>query len=230
MELEYDPVTSLQHYPLPLSRFGKNPFGDNLYRIVLTSSRRHLVGGQWAGEGNAYHWVPTYRRVEERFRPARPIWVLEGWEPERMTQREWDRTMIDPVSGWLLLGPYPAKGIYELKWEFDKGVQQDNVEKIIGAIEAGRRRSFEDVRGANQAEYQAEEKQMRNDCYDEIKDAPRAFGCRPIASSRMGRGTKTAPILKSAEELGLPVPRQMPHMPNMGPMSVRSSVVTFGRR
>ena len=203
MSLEYDPVTSLRHWPTPMSRFGKNVYGENLYRIVFTQSRRHLVGGLWPDGKTAYHWVPKYRKVAS-------AWILERWyspfEFTKMSKTSWDSTMVDPVSGWLLLGPYPSRGEYDLVWEFDAGVDSDNLEKIVGSIERGRGRSFEDIRAFHKAEYEQEEKDTRNACRDEIRDAVTAFGNSPFASARCARGLKTAPMLRTAEELGLPVP------------------------
>jgi len=204
MSLEYDPVTSLRHWPTPLGKYGKTPFGDNLYRIVFTQSRRHLVGGLWLGGETAYHWVPKYRTVKAS-------WVLERWytaqEFTRMTRQQWDSTMVEPVSGWLLLGPYPSRGEYDLVWEFDAGVDADNLDKIIGAIERGRYRSFEDIRQFHKDEYEQEEKDTRRACQDEIRDAVTAFGNSPFAARGGSRGSKTAPLLRTAQELGLPIPR-----------------------
>ena len=204
MNFEYDPATSLRHWPTPMGRFGKNPYGGNLYRIVLAESRRHLVGGTWAGGETGYHWVQKYRGL-------RAAWILERWysafEFARMGRTEWDRTMTDPQSGWLILGPYPERGEYDLAWEFDLGVDADGLEKIIGAIERGRQRSFQDVRGAHADEYEKETRDQKRDTYDEIRDCMTFRGAAPLSYGRHGRGTKTAPPMRSANELGLPVPR-----------------------
>ena len=205
MSFEYDPATDLRHWPTPMKRFGVNPYGENLYRIVLTTSRRHLVGGCWPDGEVAYHWVQKYRMVKA-------AWILERWnsplEFTRMSKTQWDTTMIDPVSGWLLLGPYPARGEYDLAWEFDQGVAADSLDNIIGALERGRSRSFQDCRDTVAAEYAQEDKDQRRESGAEIRDCLRAFGNAPISAGRFGRGTKTAPELRSAEELGLPVPQQ----------------------
>ena len=205
MELEYDPVLNLRHFPVPMARFGKNPFGENLYRIVFTSSRRHLVGGRWPDGTTGYHWVPKYRKVKAG-------WILErwntAWQFAGMSQREWDTTMIDPVSGWLLLGPYPARGEYDLAWEFDAGVDADSLDKIIGAVELGRNRSFEDLRQFHKAEYAGEEKQWKGDANAEVRDAVTAFGNAALSSRLVSRGSKTrGEIRYTAEEAGMPIPR-----------------------
>jgi hypothetical protein len=205
MSFEYDPKISLQHYPLPMARFGLNPFGENLYRIVLASSRRHLVGGSWRGSGCGYHWVPKYRTVKA-------AWILErwrsAWDFTRMTRTQWDCNMVDPISGWLLLGPYPSRGEYDLAWEFDKGVDADNIDQVIAAAEkAHNERTFEDVRQAHKAEYEQEERDVRRESRAEIRDCVTAFGNAPMSARGHGRGSKTAPILRSAEQLGLRRPR-----------------------
>ena len=202
---EYDPVKSLQHWPTtPMGKYGKNPYGENLYRIVLADSRRHLVGGCYSGEGNAYHYRPKYRNCNG--------WVLERWrsalEATQMTRLQWDTQMVDPASGWLLLGPYPARGEYEKVWEFDHGVDSDNLDKIIATVEHNRNDlSFEDVRRMHKAEYAAEEKAHRTAAYEEIRDCMTAWGGSPLAGAHVRRGTKTTPELRTAEELGLPLPK-----------------------
>lgn len=205
--LEYDPVSSLQHHPTPnLKRFGVNPYGEPLYRIVFAASRRHLVGGCWADGEWAYHWVPKYKH-------AKSAWILERWDVERLSKAEWDRTMVDPVSGWLLFGPYPSRGDYDLAWEFDKGVAADSLDNIVGAIERGRTYSFQDVRDAVASDYAYDERDSKQQAEQEVRDACRYRGNAPLSFGRHGRGTKTVPELRSAEELGLPVPRQTKRNP-----------------
>lgn len=200
MELEYDPVLNLRHYPAPMFRFGQNPFGENLYRIVLTHSRRHLVGRRWSDGHVGYHWRPKYRAVKA-------AWILERWNWERLSKAEWDRTMVDPFSGLLLFGPYPARGDYELAWEFDKGVAADSIDNLIGAIEHGRSRSFEDIRAFHKAEYESEERRGKWSAEAEIRDAVTAFGNAPFSSSLLTRGSKTRAEMRfTAAEVGLPVP------------------------
>lgn len=204
--LEYDPITDLAHHPTPnLKRFGVNPFGESLYRIVFKDSRRHLVGKYWPDNGETgYRWVPKYPGVKT-------AWMLErwnsAWEFTRMSQSEWDRTMTCPISGFLLLGPYPSRGEYELAWEFDLGVAQDSLENVIGAVERGRDRTFQQIRQGHAAEYQYEEKDSRVQAEVEVRDACTYKGNAALSYGRHGRGTKTAPELRSAEELGLPIPK-----------------------
>jgi hypothetical protein len=201
-----DAAPQIQHYPMPMKRFGMNPYGEPRYRIVLAPSVTQLVGGQWPDGSRGYRWsVPLSYRDKN--------WILESWDNCRMTQHEWD-SMVEPFSGWPVRGPYPTRGEYYLSWEFERGlgIWVSDVERIIGAIEKGRGRSFQEIRQSMMQEYQQEEKDSQRAARDEVRDACTAFGVAPISSSRVSRGTKTAPELRSAQELGLPLPRTGPKL------------------
>lgn len=201
-----DAAPQIQHYPIPMKRFGLNPYGEPRYRVVLAPSVARLVGGQWPDGTLGYRWsVPLSYRDKN--------WILETWDHCRMSQREWD-SMVEPFSGWPVNGPYPTRGEYYFSWEFKygEGVFASDLERIIGAIEKGRSRSFQQVRQAMMEEYQKEEKDWKQAASDEVRDACTAFGVAPISSSRVSRGTKTAPALRTAQELGLPLPRTGPKL------------------
>ncbi len=221
---EYDPTVNLRHYPTPMRKYGLNPFNEPLYRIVFRESRRHLVGGTWRDGSTGYHWVEKYRQVSSP-------WILERWytaaEFTKMTKTQWDTQMVDPLSGWLVLGPYPSRGEYDMVWEFDAGgPANDSLTKIIGYLELGRTRSFQDIRDAHVADYEAETKAMRQNRYDDIRDGMTAFGSAPISAGRFGRGTKTTPELLTAEQCGLPTPKALPqgHGAKVGPLEVSTSL------
>ena len=186
MILEYDPKVNLAHYPLPMGKYGKTPFGDNLYRIVRTDSRRRLVGGEWFGGERMYHWVPAYRNCSAP-------WILEMWRPEPMSIRQWNE-LSDPATGWPLFGPYPSRGDYELVFEFDFGVAADSLDNIIAAVGAKQKRSFQDDRDILAREYDYEQGKFKQDSYEDIRDGMTAFGGAPLSYGRHGRGTKTADI------------------------------------
>jgi hypothetical protein len=211
MAFEYDPVSGLQHYPVPMARFGQNLYGDNLYRIVLASTRLKLVGGCWPDGEFGYHWVPAYRGING--------WILERWQMPLKSQWE---AVVEPISGWPVNGPYPARGEYYHAWTFDKGVDADNLDTLIGAIERGRNRSVQDLDDFNRTEYQAEDKETRRNAYDEIRDAFTAFGGRAFSSSRVARGIKTRDQLMTAEQAGLPIPRPLVRPPK--PTGARRTV------
>jgi len=199
--LEYDQVRNLQHHPTPMLRYGLNPYGEPLYRIVFTQSRRHLVGGAWAGEGNTYHWVPKYRQITAP-------WILERWRPEVVSRKKWETEMVDPVSGWPLLGPYPSRGDYDMVWEFDSGVAADSLDNIVANVERRMLRQVAENQAMLRREYEQEEKDQKRESSDEVRDCLRYRNCAPLSAGRFGRGTKTAPELKTANELGLPITRR----------------------
>jgi len=199
MSLDYDPAVNIRHWPTPMSRYGKNPYGENLYRIVAAASVKHLVGGEWPDGSRCYRWATRYPGVKT-------FWILERWGMPAMSKREWD-DMRDPFSGWPILGPYPSRGEYQLAFEFDQGVQADNLDQLIALLERKRLRSYQDHRDAVMRDYDAEGREMRSAADAEIRDAVTAFGMAPVSSRMVSRGSKTRADLKTAEELGLPVPR-----------------------
>jgi len=200
-----DAAPSIQNFPLPMSRFGLNPFGEPRYRIVLASSVKQLIGCQWPDGWRTYRWSTPLNYRDKG-------WILESWDWCRMTQQEWD-SMIEPLSGWPVRGPYPSRGEYYFSWEFERGlgIFTSDVERIIAAIEKGRNRSSGEVRQNMKLEYEREERASKQAASDEIRDACTAFGVAPFSGgSGVSRGTKTAPVLRTAQELGLPIPRRGP--------------------
>jgi hypothetical protein len=80
-----------------------------------------------------------------------------------------------------------------------------NLEKLISWIEEGRKRSFSENREACQADWDAEQRDISLKSDAIIRNALPSFGIAPMVGRGGGRGTKTRPILKTAQELGLPV-------------------------
>ena len=124
--LETNPT--LRHYPLSLERFGKNPYGDHLYRIVFAPSRRSIVFGEWPDGANEARLIPTYSELGN-------VWVLERWlsaaEFARCDRATWDATLS-------ILGPYPERGEYEKCHVFAlSGPDDANLDKLISWIEEG---------------------------------------------------------------------------------------------
>jgi hypothetical protein len=93
---------------IPMERFGVNPLGAPLYRIVFSDSRTDLLGGKWP-DGNC-----EYREVL-RYPGIRGQWIMERWmSPEDYagTREVYERSQFDPDSGLLTCGPYPRRGEY----------------------------------------------------------------------------------------------------------------------
>lgn len=193
--MSYDPKANLQHWPMALSRFGANPYGENLYRCVWAPSRRHIVYGEWPNGERKASWIQKYPEVGN-------MWVLERWmtpfEYTKMTPEKWNLEMT-------LLGPYPDRGEYEIAHVFEACLPSDaNIEKLISWIEEGRKRTFWETLAHNKEAADKEEESMSEQRKSFIRECLPAFGTAALVGYGGTRGTKTAPILKTAEELGLP--------------------------
>lgn len=197
-----------------MERFGTNTYGENLYRIVLASSRRSLVHGQWNDAGTARaRWCLTYPHIGAQY-------ILEKWLDAfaftGCTAATWnvDRSLN-------VLGPYPNRGEYVMCGDTSFNPGETNIEKLIVLIEAGSRYSWAEKLAAcrdKQARVDREKGQIISDI---VQDAFRPFGgINPISAGAYGRGTKTTPVLRSANELGLPIPQGKPGEVTVGGGSV----------
>ena len=206
MLLDYDPKTSLNHFPVSggMKRFGVNPHGEPMFRVVFAPSRRYLV----VSESEGAKWLPKYRGlISEEKASGRTIthsnvWIMERWlsaiEYHKFGREDWDLNC-------LALGPWPEKGEYELCYVFYPAPPADvSIEHRITLIEASRRVSFGDTLRYQREDSQKELKNTRATAEDMIRNRLPAFGINPLVGFGGGRGTKTGPILRSAKELGLP--------------------------
>src|SRR6185369_11345620 len=87
--ISYDPVANIRHFPIPMRRFGLNPYQEPLYRIVFAPSRRYLVCGEWPDGSNCAHWVIKHKNLGN-------LWIMEKWIPgERYagcTKEQWNES------------------------------------------------------------------------------------------------------------------------------------------
>jgi len=188
---------NLNHFPVlgGMARYGLTPYGDPLYRIVFAPSRRYLVCGEWPDGSDCARWVVKHKNVGN-------VWIMERWLPAeqyaRCTREQWDLNM-------LALGPWPERGEYELCHVFDVAPPQDCcIDTLITWIEAGRRIPFSETLVYQKKLNDAERKQKSDMADAMIRNRLPAFGGAPMVGRGGKRGSKTAKILKSAEELGLP--------------------------
>lgn len=193
--LTYDEKTSVQHYPLSMARFGLNPYGEHLYRLVHGSSRRYLVAGEWPDGSVGAKWVIKYKQHQRD-------WVLEKW-------RSAEEICPEGKDWWALqIGvPFPDRGDYELAHAFEV-VHPDNcdLDKLIAWVEAGKRFSLYEKIVDQRAGAQAEKKATAAMALDISRNRLPAFGCRPFFSRRVARGSEkiVGKVTHTAEELGLP--------------------------
>lgn len=198
------PNESLQHHPTPMARFGKNEYGQNLYRIVFAPSRRYIVYGQWPDGSQKAQWLPKYPEVGS-------AWVLERWltpfEYARCTPEEWNRELT-------ILGPYPDRGEYEICHKFNLASPDDeSLTKLVALIEQSHKQTrrngaiFDNPENtvACIAEAEQREAATSSEMQALIGNALPAFGAAPMSGYGGGRSTKAPPVRLSAQEAGLPV-------------------------
>jgi len=178
-----------------MGRFGVTPYGENLYRVVFAASRRSCIFGTWPDGRTEARYEPRYAELEN-------VWILERWLPAaeyaRCDRETWDRTLS-------ILGPYPERGEYELAHVFEAcGPVDANLEKLISWIEESRKRSYSENRTALKKHYEDERAGVRSVQDAMIRNSMSAFLDAPMSGYKGGRGSKTQPIVKTAEELGLP--------------------------
>lgn len=199
--MNYDPKSNLRFWPTEsMSRFGQNPYGGNLYRIVFAPSRRHIVYGEWPDGSRKADWVRTYADLGD-------CWVLEKWlsayDFTKCTAETWNMMLT-------VLGPYPDRGEYELVHAFEACPPADaNLDKLISWIEAGRKYSAAENLTSLRKDLEEEETGRRNQRLARISNALPAFGAAAMSGPGGGRGTKTMPMQYTAEELNLPTKRTM---------------------
>lgn len=190
--MEHYEQSNLRFWPLEsMARFGQNPFGENLWRIVHAPSRRSLVHGY----GRKPKWLPTYPQAGQS-------WVLEKWlsayEFTKCTAETWN-------MGLTILGPYPSRGEYEVAHIFESLPPSDvNLDKVISWIEAGKRYSSNENRNAMKDEMAKEDTDKRKYWKDRLLNCLPAFGSVPMSGLGGGRGTKTIEFAKTAHQIDKP--------------------------
>jgi len=192
----YDPAVNLRTYPgLNMHLYGLNPYQENIWRVVFAPSRRTLVCGDHGSGYVEARWMPEYGHLGD-------IWVLEKWlsaaEIEPGGKAKWDRERS-------VNGPYPERGDYFWCHSFETcDPVNANLDKLISWINEGKNRPYGEVRAACEKTYQAETRATESMQDSMIRDAMPAFGLAPLVGYGGKRGTKTATIIRSANELGLP--------------------------
>jgi hypothetical protein len=188
---------TLQHWPQPMSRFGQNPYGQNLYRIVFAPSRRQIVYGEWPDGSRRASLVAAYPEVGRR-------WILEHWmsafEYARCTPETWNMTMT-------LLGPYPERGEYQVCHIFDPVLPSDcNLDRLVMLLEAGRRKFTLNENTVAIKENEATRVKGIDGQKDAmIRNSLPAFGMAPMSGFGGGRGTKGDSPTRDPHWAGLPV-------------------------
>lgn len=152
-----------------MKRYGENPYGDSLYRVVFSDSRTDLIGGKWPDGRLEYREVPRY--------PDLHAWVLEKWQsPEEYagTREEYERQQLDLESGLFTCGPYPNRGEYAFVYAFPCAPGDGMVSKIVTAIKLSRSITTGQQKQAIMGAYEQQEKDRFNR-FDAIWDDAMGF-------------------------------------------------------
>ena len=94
--------------PTVLRKYGQNQYGENIFRVVMLSSRCYVVGGHWEEESEvSYKLAPRYSVHEhkwalERFVPSQWLGSPESWE-----------ALCTTIEGYYAIGPFPEHGLFE---------------------------------------------------------------------------------------------------------------------
>lgn len=171
-----------------LRHYGQNRFGENLFRIVMLSSRCYIAGGYWAQEGVfGYRRVPKYARSENK-------WALEIWKASGVygSPQLWDVQTVSP-EGYYQVGPYPAHGEFECCAVFSTGkgpqgyvpLEPGTVDLQARIVWMGRTSTLWDIRQS--LNMQEEEKERRSGVsFDELWESLHHTR-RGLTVGRLGR-------------------------------------------
>ena len=150
---------------VPMARYGKNPYGDSLYRVVFSDSRTDLLGGKWPDGACEYRESPRYPGI-------RGQWILEKWcsaeeyagKPDAYAREQWDSE-----SHLLTCGPYPTRGEYVHCYTFPYAPGDSMVYQVVCALRRSRDLTDADKKTGIMnplLKQQAEQGQRFEDIYD----------------------------------------------------------------
>lgn len=144
-----------------LEKFGRNQYGQPIFRVIYGPSRTRIIGGFWEDKHvHEYRRLPKYgltpRWIMERYLPASRYGSPEQWQREYVTS-----------DGFFAIGPFPVHGEYESCEVFQakdergkpiKGwggfvpLEPGLVELTARAVWMGRINSYSDIRIAHRDE------------------------------------------------------------------------------
>jgi len=179
-----------------LARFGKNQWGEPIYRVVWSETQTHIVGAMWDG-------VPGYRRRLKY--PGIQRWILEKWlsPMEAGASRAlWETQSKDEESR--LVQPFPWKGTYEcsLVLELPKSkafmpLSPGFMDYVCRLIERSRQYTIGERIAAHREADEKKAKEVRNIRHDIIDNAMGAFaGQQPSFAGQKHRGGHKTEVSK----------------------------------
>ena len=166
VEVGSDTVT---HHPTPMGRFGLNPQGAPMWRIVFADSVKRLVGGKWADGREEYRFAKAYTGPG-----AKGKWVLESWiSAEEHTGCSPDDYKIKFQAPGCVTSiqhePYPYEGTYVQRHIFPG--EPENVETLIAKWNRDRDVSFSERRRLKQEMIDYRAKKTREEELYRLREA-----------------------------------------------------------
>jgi len=174
-----------EEYQSILTKYGKNLYNENLYRVVWGPSRCYWVGGYWEIEDEfSYRKMPKYGVKNQR-------WMVEKWIPASTygSPSTWETKTLSK-EGFLQIGPFPVYGEYECASIFSVGagpagyvpLEPGTVDLQTRLIHNGRTTSLWDIRNNNRTEQEMKVKEQdRNfdDLWDSVQMAHKGLTIGP---------------------------------------------------
>jgi hypothetical protein len=195
-------------YPMPMARYGLNPHGEPLYRLVYAPSVKKLVGGKFPDGFTGYRARPAYRHIGEH-------WIIEKWisalELTRMTEEQYNSAYRDRETQLFPTGPYPLRGIYYYCETLSCNPAEANIDKLVMWLEHAKYVDPAENRRQLLSDIDKAERDDQSNRFAWADDKKRASGIRAANFGGMVKAQKSYPMEKSANELGLPMkgPRVM---------------------
>jgi hypothetical protein len=184
-----------------LARYGLTPFGDPVFRVVYAPSVKKIVGGRAKNGRVGYFVRPAYRHLSG--------WIIEKWisafDLTHQTEAQYNATEFDEILKVFPTGPYPHRGVYHFCEELSCHPAQANFDKLTSWIVKAKYNRPQDNMRALMKTMEQKEKAEADERFDRCKELLPAFGIRATSYRNHVKATKSAPIMKSANELGLPV-------------------------
>lgn len=187
---------AVTHHPTPMGRFGLNPYGAPMWRIVYADSVKRLIGGRWPDGHEEYRMTKAYTGPG-----AKGKWVLESWisafEHTGCTPDEYRIKFQAPNCVTTIQSePYPFEGTYVERHIF--AGEPTGVEELIAKWHRERDIGFAERRRLRQElmEYQAK-KTQEEERY-RLRDA------QPDPCGVMMLGKQKSGNLKDARNFKLP--------------------------
>lgn len=170
--------------------------------MAYAPSVKKIVGGEFKDGFKGYRARPAYRGIGDS-------WILEKWvsalEFTHQTESRYIETERSPITGLFPTGPYPHRGVYCHCETLACAPEDANFGTLIALIMKGKYNHPQDNMRALMKTLDDKEKADQQERFDRCKEMLPAFGVRAASYRSHVKPTKSAPMMKSANELGLPV-------------------------